>query len=191
MTLTFTKIILQLRAISITLLLFGFNTAFAQLIPISLEQRIDSATTILEGKVISQTSYWDEAKTHIYTSNIVEVYKVFKGQLTAKQVEIITRGGIVGDRMERVSHMLELNIGDTGVFTAIRNTTRLTTKAQLTKLKAYAGAQGFIQYDLTKGTAKDVFSEYKNISKEVYLKIAVQTKSDVKTIQKAPFKIEQ
>lgn len=169
---------------------FYFNIANAQLIPISLDQRIDNATAILEGKVIAQTSYWDETKTQIYTSNIVEVYKLFKGKLSANQVEIITKGGVVGNDMQRVSHTLELTLGDIGVFTAVPNTFKVTTKAKLTKLKAYAGLQGFIKYDLKDKTAKDVFNTYKNINKEVYSKIAGRTKTNFKTVQKAPFKIE-
>lgn len=172
------------------LLGFCFNSAFAQLIPISLDQRIDKSTAILEGKVISQTSYWNDAKTQIYTSNIIAVYKVFKGTLATKQVEMITKGGIVGNDMQRVSHTLELTIGDTGVFTAIPSTAKLTTNARLTKLKAYSGLQGFIKYDLKNGSAKDVFANYKNVKKEVYSKIEGRTKASFKTIQKAPFKME-
>lgn len=181
--------ILLLPTIALALILFSFNTAFAQLIPISLDQRIDQATTILEGKVISQTSYWDENHVHIYTSNIVEVYKIFKGQLTAKQAEIITRGGIVGNKMERISNTLTLNIDDIGVFTAIPNTAKIATKVNLTKLKAFAGMQGFIKYNLINGSAEDVFNHYKNITKELHSKIISITKTSIKTIQKAPFKI--
>lgn len=180
-----------LQTPGLVLMLFSFNTVFAQLIPISLTQRIDSASTILEGKVISQTSYWNESQTNIYTSNIVEIYKIFKGQLTSSQVELITKGGIVGNRMERVTNTLELNVGDIGIFTAIKSTAKITTKASLIKLRAFAGMQGFIRYDLTNNSAKDVFNDYRDITKELYSKIVAQTKTNVKTIQKAPFKIKQ
>ncbi|WP_152969750.1 hypothetical protein [Pedobacter sp. Hv1] len=179
-----------LRTAGFFLLLCYACPSFGQLVPISLKERIENATIILEGKVISQAAYWDETQTHIYTANTVEVYKVFKGQLTAKQVEIITRGGIVGDRMERISNTLELKVGDAGVFTTIPNKAKINTTTQLTKLKAYAGIQGFIAYDTTNATANDVFNNYKNIPKELHSKIVDQTKSNFKTIQKAPFKIE-
>lgn len=172
------------------ILFFCFTAVDAQLIPIPLDQRIENATTILEGKVISQTSYWDETKTQIYTSNVIEIYKLFKGKLSSNQVEIITKGGIVGNDMQRVSHTLELTIGDTGIFTAVPNTSKIITKEKLTKLKAYSGAQGFIKYDLKMGTAKDPFNNYKNVTKEVYSKIVGRTKANFKTIQKAPFKME-
>ncbi len=180
-----------MKKIALTIILICCLTAsYAQLIPISLDQRIDNATAILEGKVISQTSYWDETKTQIYTSNVVEVYKIFKGKLISNQIEIITKGGVVGNDMQRVSHTLELTIGDTGMFTAVPNTFKVTTKEKLTKLKAYAGLQGFIKYDLKNGTAKDPFTNYKNVNKEVYGKIVGRTKANFKTIQKAPFKME-
>lgn len=171
------------------LVLFGIQNSFGQLTPISLSQRIENATVILEGKVISQASYWDEMKTHIYTSNVIEVYKVFKGRLSAARVEIITRGGIVGNQMERISNTLELKLGDLGVFTTIGNTAKIKTAANLTKLKVYAGLQGFIKYDLAGRTAKDVFNSYNDIDKEIYAQIAAQTKSDIKIIKKLPLKL--
>lgn len=90
-------------AFVIALVFFYADTVHAQLFPVPLTQRIENASTILEGKVVSQTAYWDDAQTHIYTANIVDVYKVFKGTFHAKRVEIITRGGIVGNKMERIS----------------------------------------------------------------------------------------
>ncbi len=171
------------------LLLLSGNIAHSQFVPISLNQRIEKSTTIIEGKVISQTSYWDETKTHIYTSNLVDVYKLFKGDLNSNRVEIITIGGMIGDRIERVTNMLTLNIGDTGIFTAIPNSVELTTKAKLVKFKTYAGIQGFIKYNLENGSAADLFNEYKHIGPDLYQKIMTQTKLTIKIVQKAPFKI--
>lgn len=177
------------QVVGFMILLFITSTVSAQLVPISLAQRIEKSTTVLEGKVVSQTSYWDETKTYIYTSNVVEVYKLFKGKLNTDKVEVITRGGIVGDRMERVTNMLELKIGETGVFTAVDNMVNLVTSANLTKLNTYAGIQGFIKYDLSNSSAKDMFNKYNNITKEVYSKIVALTHNKFKTIKKAPFKL--
>lgn len=185
MALNFTKKLILTGIVSLCI-----TAVYGQLIPIPLNQRIDNSTTILEGQVISQNSYWDETKTQIYTSNVIEVYKLFKGTLSTNQVEIITKGGVVGNDMQRVSHTLELNIGDIGVFTAVPNTFKIANKTKLTKLKAYSGLQGFIKYDLKSGTAKDVFSTYKNVSKDVHAKIIGRTKTNIKTVQKAPFKME-
>jgi hypothetical protein len=183
--------LIPFRAALLSVMLLITNTAFAQLVPISLAERVENSTLIFEGKVISQEAYWDDNRQAIYTSSVIEIYKLFKGQLITNKVEIINRGGIVGDRMERVSHTLELNIGDVGVFTAIPTNIKLTTKPNLTQLRPFAGIQGFIKYDLKAGSGKDVFNEYKNISTDVYIKIANQTKIDFKTVQKAPFKFDQ
>ncbi len=184
-----TKTKFVLRTLGLAFLLSFTHTAFAQLTPISLEQRIEKSTTIFEGKVVSHASYWDEAKSSIYTLNVVDVYKVFKGQVTTKQIELITKGGILGNKMQRVSHSLELKISDVGVFTAIPSTSKLGTQTNFTKLRTYAGVQGFIKYDLVNKSASDVFNNYKNITKELYSKIVAHTKTSIKTVQKTPFKI--
>lgn len=168
---------------------FTTHAVFGQFVPISLDQRIEKSTTIFEGKVISQASYWNQTKTHIYTSNVVEVYKLFKGDLSTDKVEIITIGGIIGDRIERVTNMLTLNIEDTGIFTSIPNNIAVTTMAKLPKFITYAGIQGFIKYNLENGSAADLFNEYKNVGPDLYRKIMIQTELNIKVIQKAPFKI--
>jgi hypothetical protein len=94
------------KILILILLFFITNKSSGQLVAISLEQRIDNASIIFEGKVISKTSFWNEAHTHIYISNISWVYKVFKGSLTTSKVEIITQGGIVDNNMEQVSNTL-------------------------------------------------------------------------------------
>lgn len=169
---------------------FLSNSAVCQLIPISLEQRIDNANVILEGKVTAKTSYWNETHTQIYTSNIVSVYKVFKGSFTASEAEIITPGGIVGKDIEQVSHSLQLNVGDVGIFTVIPNTVNLPKSSNLIRFKAYSGLQGFIKYDLKKHTANDPFTTYKNISSDVYTAIRKRTRINVMTIKKADFNIQ-
>lgn len=181
-TITKTKFILQ--TCGLAFLLFFANTAVAQLIPISLEQRIEKSTIIFEGKVVGHTSYWDDSKSSIYTSYVIDVSKLFKGKLSNNYLEIITRGGRVGNRMEQVTNTLELKIGDTGIFTGIDNLTKITTQTNLQKITPYAGIQGFIKYDPENGTARDVFNTYKNISTELYSKIFAQTKTNFKAINK-------
>ena len=185
---TYAATLLKLSLLFI--LLNGSNVAFSQFTPISLNQRIDNSSQIFEGEVLSKRSYWNENRTNIYTANVVNVYKVFKGITTKKQVEIITMGGIVGDEMEEVSHSLQLKVGDAGVFTAIPNTAKLTAKSTLTRLKTYAGLQGFIQYDLRTKSAKDVFNTYSNISKDVHARIAKRTKATIKVVQKDKFNLQ-
>ena len=65
--------------------------------------------------MISKQSFWDVNHHNIYTTNTVEVYKVFKG-LKLSIIEVITAGGSVGLEVEKVSPSLKLHIGDVGVF---------------------------------------------------------------------------
>ena len=174
----------------IFVLTFFSEITFAQLVPISLEQRIDKSDIIFEGRVTSKTSFWDQAHQQIYTTNTITVYKVFKGNLISSTVEIVTRGGMVGHTLEEVSHSLQLTVGDTGIFTAIPNQLALSGVAVLPRFRAYAGIQGFIRYDLQKHTASDPFSLYKNIANDVYTPISKRTKAKMRIIRKTDFTIQ-
>ena len=66
------------------------------MVPVSLEERISASEMVVEGEVISKRSFWDARHENIYTSNIIKVYKVFKGTLQQQEIEIITEGGTVG-----------------------------------------------------------------------------------------------
>ncbi|HZY39976.1 MAG TPA: hypothetical protein VFE53_25150 [Mucilaginibacter sp.] len=156
---------------------------------ISLDQRIDNATVIFEGKVTSKTSFWNQSHTRIYTSNVVDVYKVFKGSLVSAQVEIITDGGIVGKNMQIVTNTLQLDVGNVGIFTAIPGDPKLSQRPSLLQLKTYAGIQGFIRYNLRDHSASDPFTKYKSITNDVYPAITGRTKSRTITIKEADYKI--
>ena len=65
----------------------------AQLQAVPLEQRVENSSLVFEGKVLRKSSFWDTDRKHIYTSNLVSVYKVFKGELSNSIVEVITIGG--------------------------------------------------------------------------------------------------
>jgi hypothetical protein len=162
----------------------------AQLQAVSLQQRVENSSLVFEAKVLSKTSFWDTDRRHIYTSNLLSVYKVFKGQLNSSTVEVITIGGIVGNEMEKVSYGLDLKEGSVGVFTCIPNNIKLTNSSRILRLRPYSEIQGFIHYDLATGTAKDVFHEYKNVSGEIYPVLQKLTRSNFKVMKKADFKIK-
>ncbi len=80
----------------------------------AFEQKLETAEKILEGKVVSQHSFFgDDGK--IYTSSEVEVYRVFKGNVGFES-SIITEGGVVGDLMQIVTPSVKMQVGDYGVF---------------------------------------------------------------------------
>lgn len=176
-----------IRGATLLLLLFAFSGSFAQLIPISLDQRVTNSTTIFEGKVLSSKSYWDDKRANIYTSNIVEVYKVFKGNLTAATVEVITEGGTVGTEKQSVTHTLELENGYVGVFMANNYTVKPLQNPTLKSYRTYSDSQGFINYNLSEMSASDVFTTYENINPYLYSEIKKRTKQDFKEIKKVDF----
>lgn len=179
------------RIVILVLFLSLSGHSMAQLAPLALEQRVMNSNLVFEGKVMSKSSFWNKERTHIYTANVVSVYKVFKGDLNNSTLELITVGGIVGDVMERVSYGLELQEGQIGVFTCIPNSASTVRSSKNLQVKPYGEVQGFIKYDLERGTARDVFKEYKNISEDVYPVLKKLTKSNFKIMKQADFKLKQ
>ncbi|MES2836567.1 MAG: hypothetical protein V4667_03510 [Bacteroidota bacterium] len=173
----------------LTLFLFLFcSNSFAQLVQVSLDQRIANSKVVFEGKVLSSKSFWDEKHTNIYTANVIEVYKVFKGTLTANTVEIITEGGTVGNEKETVTHTLEISKGDVGIFMCHAGTVKPSQNSGLPSFKTYADSQGFARYDLNNYTANDMFTTYNDITTKLYGEIKKRTKQEVKEITKVSFK---
>ncbi|WP_439880673.1 T9SS type A sorting domain-containing protein [Pontibacter sp. MBLB2868] len=160
----------------------GFAADRQQLIPMSLEERTSKADIVLEGEVISQKAFWDSRHENIYTSNIIKVYKVFKGEVQSKEIELITQGGTVGMKMHVLSSALELGKGEQGIFFLSKNQPiQSTPGGNRLKVRAYAGQQGFIDYNLNNGPLTGVFEQYDAVQ-EVYDKITAITGQDVRTV---------
>lgn len=161
------------KILSLILIVFACQSAIGQCMmkQIPLSNRTTNSALIIEGKVVSKTSFWNAAHNMIYTSNIVEVYKVFKGNLTTTSIEILTMGGTVDYNRITVEPSLSLKPGDIGVFTC-ENVKRFnlenTNRTALPQYEAYASSQGFIRYDLNSQTASDPFYKYNNIETELY-----------------------
>lgn len=145
------------------------------LIEVPLTQRTAASTDIVEGKVVDQYSYWNTTHTMIYTANVVELYKVFKGNLVAEQIEVLTVGGTVGFDRITAEPSLTFEVGDFGVFT-LRPVTGFPNDQMprngLMRFQAYASVQGFIKYDSEHKTASEPFRVYHNIRTEVYEVVA-------------------
>lgn len=167
----------------LTLFSFGaFASDGLHMAPIPLADRVKKAETIVEGEVISKRSFWDARQENIYTSNIIKVYKVFKGNMQAQQVELITEGGSVGLKKHVYSSALELQPGQQGVFFMVREQQLRTTPGSTSYTgKAYGSKQGLIRYDLESGTADDVFNTYGSVQ-EVYNTIATTAGRSFTTI---------
>ena len=146
---------------------------------IPLEQQINKSSLVVEGKVVAKKSFWDDKHHNIYTSNTVEVYKVFKGEQT-KTIEVITLGGTVGDKALIVSPSLKLRKGDVGIFTLYDNNipSELEAKTPNKKYRTYSSLQGFYRYNLYENIAVNPFGKKSGISNSFYNEIMNYTKSN-------------
>jgi hypothetical protein len=150
-------------------LIFCFSAARSQgLYPVSTEQKIINSTLIVEGKVISKRSAWNNNRSMIYTASVVEVYKIFKGSLQQNTVEIITVGGAVDGHLIQATHLLELNKNDVGVFFCRPAKIKNAPSEFSSPLEVYSSSQGFYKYDLLTKTASAPFVEYKDIDRLLY-----------------------
>lgn len=110
----------------------------------ALSKRIEAATVVVEGKVVQQESFWDDERRVIYTSNTIAVEKILKGETVTENIELVTVGGQVGDKLLRVYPSLTLQRGDKGIFFAKKAGTsrkalrRSTTKEYLPVENSYA-----------------------------------------------------
>lgn len=146
------------------------------LYPVSLDEKVSQSAVIVEGKVVSKTSFWNSEHTMIYTSNEVEVYKVFKGSLQQKSINIITVGGTIGNRCIIASHLLSLEKNQVGVFFCEQGSkmTRAFPSA-LPTFKVYSSMQGFIRYNLSNRSASAPFAMYGDIEKALYVQLKQKT----------------
>ena len=145
--------------------------AQASLREIPLQQQVETSGLILEGKVISQESFWDLDSRNIYTSNVVEVHKIFKGE-KVEYIEVITLGGVVGLTAQKSSHSLQLSVNKLGVFMLnASNKSSIQSKGVNKRYEAYSGLQGFYNYNVVSNTASNVFKLHKDIEASFYKKI--------------------
>jgi len=155
------------------LLNIGLILSQCSVVELSLSDKKSNSDLIIEGKVISKNSFWNTERKMIYTSNIIEVYKVFKGNLITTNVEILTTGGIVGMDKIVVEPSLELEISDVGIFLCedIKRYKSLpVNKSNIPVFEVYGSMQGFIKYDFATKKAFDQFKTYE-IENELYQNI--------------------
>lgn len=153
------------------------------MIAIPLEERVMRASLVVEGEVVSQNSFWDANRQNIYTSNILKVFKVFKGELKEKQVEIITEGGTVGLERHVFSTSLGLTPGQQGTFFLQDQQAFKNTPAKgIRSTKVFGSEQGMISYDVRQNSAADAFNRFSSIEK-LYSSITTITKTRYKTLQ--------
>lgn len=97
---------------------FSFNPLKAQLTvdTTGLMEAYLQSEYIFEGVVVSQCTY-EDGGNNIYTTNIIQISKIVKGNLTCGTVAIVTMGGTNDDGSNlTVDHQIQYNVGVVGMF---------------------------------------------------------------------------
>ena len=154
--------------------LSGVNGLYAQcaLIEVPLIDRVRAATLIVEGRVIAKNSFWDNKHEKIYTSNRIEIFKIFKGNSTSAFIEVVTVGGVLKNEMMSVSNLLTLNKEDAGIF-MLRPSSEFANIFVENSFEPVASLQGFIKYNPVTLDASDAFNLY-NVENELYEKLSIK-----------------
>jgi len=129
---------------------------------VSINEKTQNSSLIINGKVKSQHSFWNEEKTCIYTASKIEIFNILKGNSTLF-IEIITPGGEVDGKLIVAEPNANLNINDEGIFFLKENNIKIQSTSKLPKYEIYALAQGFISHDKNTNTYSDPFQEYPNL----------------------------
>lgn len=148
---------------------------------VSLSKQVQNSSLIVEGKVVSKKAFLG-ADNNIYTLNTIEVYKVFKGE-SISQVNVITKGGVVGDKIQMVTHTLKLNTGDLGVFNLYNSNVSYLKTPSDKNFKVYSGAQGFYKYNIYDDVVINTFTGKKGITDLFYKDLTGFTKRDFTEIK--------
>ncbi|OUS01492.1 hypothetical protein A9Q86_06855 [Flavobacteriales bacterium 33_180_T64] len=160
-----------LLSICLVLIITPCSLAQELFYEVPLTTQVKSSNQIIEGRVISKESFWDENHYNIYTINTVKIHKVFKGQTGIQTVEVITPGGMVGFESEVVTPSLSLEIGDTGIFMLHNNNIVINAGNTQNKFKPYASSQGFYKYDLRHNSVSNPFQTRQGITENFYKEI--------------------
>ena len=155
------------------------------MLSVPIQERIIDSDIVIEGRVIDQEGVWNINHSMIYTINTIEVYKIFKGNLTTKTVQVLTKGGTVGLVHDKVSIGLELRRGQTGIFTLENPRVQVERRGQF--FEAVAAQQGFVNYSELDGSARDFQTNFTAIS-EVYETINATTKTAYREIAPLAFR---
>lgn len=134
------------------------------LIEISLKDQIEQSEVIVKGKVIEKNSVWNVDKKMIYTIHKIKVYKQYKG-INEPYVNIITKGGVVGNEGLKVFPNLTLSIDDFGVFIGNEESVAIASPQDNTLYSPVGLGQGFYRISKTKEEISNTFSTFETLSK--------------------------
>ncbi|MBK7851895.1 MAG: IPT/TIG domain-containing protein [Bacteroidetes bacterium] len=166
--------------IQIFSLVISFSSIAADqcmLLPITVQKRTQEASLIVEAEVLSSQSFWTKNHDMIYTIHHLKIYKLFKGNPSLTEFDILTEGGTVGLDKVEITSSLSLFPGQQGVFFC--NVSKLDKKLKPTGgntlYDAYGSEQGFIEYNVVENLASTPFYHYTSITGQLYSELTGYT----------------
>ncbi|MCS6930210.1 MAG: IPT/TIG domain-containing protein [Saprospiraceae bacterium] len=151
-----------MRILFLCLLVCVASSLYAQLYELPFEEPFQNSPLVVEGRIIAQQAMWDNPRQNIYTCNLVEVTRVYKGRnLVSKYLNVITLGGVVGDQLQVVSESVQYSVGDIGLFCLIPSPYDLPVGPAW---ENYGSPHGFFFFDRHTGTAEHPFHFFASIA---------------------------
>lgn len=160
------------------------TTIFAQNNANTIRQRTDLADLVIEGRIIKTTPFWNQSHTKIFTSNLVDISRIFKGEVVGEQIEIITQGGVVGEDFSIIADGLKFTSGVEGVF-FLKSNAILPNLGNTQNLAYTSKKNDFIQYHFEEFNppASDLTGHYKNINSEIWKNIVLSSRTPIRQIK--------
>lgn len=137
-----------------------------------LEERLEESFIVVEAKVIGKEAFWGQHL--IYTNNLIEIYKVFKGEINQEYLEIVTTGGEIGDMVIKAYPSLELEIGQTGIFMLKAYQGKAIDNSKALLFRPVADAYSKIAYQDHNTKALDGAENYSDLT-SLYSRIRAKT----------------
>lgn len=168
----------QFLTLAILSLILLPNLLFGQIYEVSLDEKIQKSTLVVEGQVVESKCYRADDET-IYTAHKIKVSALLKGEYRDEHLTITTWGGEIDGELQTWTHLLTLNKGERGVFfleptrvPAIKDTDYPES------FDVYAASQGFVQFiqnDAKAWVGHEPFHTYTNIPSDLFAYIERQT----------------
>lgn len=147
---------------------------FAQclLLPTSIDQRVEEASIVFEGKIIEKSTFRGEKVNLIYTNYEIEVYRIFKGEISSTTIDMVSAGGRLGDEMTVATPSFKGEVGQTGVFMLRTYRGNVIDNSRPNLLIGVAENASIINYHPNKDSSNDAFGESFDTHEKLYQRIA-------------------
>jgi hypothetical protein len=134
-------------------------------------ERWQEAELVVEGEVEKQFAFWGKHGGQLYTTNVIKVLKILKGECKAGQVEVVTLGGRMANIKISASPSLSLEKGVKGVFLLKKYRGSRIGEGNEVIWRPVAANAGFLGYSPDLETVRDLFEESAWKREELYQKI--------------------